>query len=212
MKKLGLLLVFTSILLTFLFSVDFPRFADNAILECKSPITLLSGIHGFNVTLEPLNKANCSNYYVEVEAGNYYVNLPVDFDLWVVNETELGLLTSFMNIESFQEYYPDDYPFTLIKGHAKKTNITTPTRFRLENVNRNGKYCFLLANFYKDFTQNVKIKVTEHYEEPPKPVLAPNPMIIISAIMIGVTGLCLVVYPKVTEQRRRHVKKKKTQG
>jgi len=213
MKKfglIGLLLIFTALVLTLLFSVNFPQFKERKLFPpgaSTRPIDLPFGPHGFNLTLEPSNK---SNYYVEVEAGPYYGNLPVDFDLWVVNDTSgFGLLIDFLNVEALEYNYPDQYPFTLIKTYAKEINITSPRRFRLENLDRNGKYCFVLVNFYENFTQKIRVEVMEHYEEPPKPIIPQTTTIKISTFLTAVTGVILVFHAEIAKKRRRYAKRKR---
>lgn len=199
-RIIGILLILISLLLAILLSAKFPFFKANIVLE-KSPFELTPGIHNsYNITLEPLTK---NDYRVEVEISPY--RLPIHFDFWVVNETELGLLIAFMSYPEFQFDYPYNRPFDLIRGHAKEINITSTRRFELVNMNRNGNYCLVFINLWEEFTQHVSIRVKEYYlEEPARSLLEPHPINLTIVVGIAVIGVYLTVTgPKHVAKRKR---------
>jgi len=197
-RIIGILLILISLFLAILLSAKLPFFKSNTVLDI-SEFELTPGIHNpYNITLEPLTK---NEYRVEVEISS---PSPIYFDFWVVNETELDLLIELMSWPVFQSDYPYNYPFDLIRGHAKEINITGIRRFELVNLDRNGKYCLVFINLWEEFTQHVSIRVKEYYlEEPARSLLEPHPLNITIVVGIAVLGVYLTVSPKSVAKRKR---------
>jgi hypothetical protein len=177
-----------------------------------SPIEIRSvlevGPHNFyNLTLQIPQRIEDFSVKGEVSPAG----MPIQVDLWVVNETGFGLLREYLSWgDTFKPEYPNKHPFDTIKTYAKEINITTRTQFELANFDHNGTYCLLFLNFY-EATQTASINVEEQHMEPySHSLLERTPMNMIAVGVVVAIGVGLVVgKPKRSPKRARSLAKNK---
>lgn len=206
-KIVGVFLLIFSLFLIALMSVRVASYKRNVILESKGLVMVPSGPWAYNITLEPLGKVD---YTVEVEVYQATIR-PIMLDLWVVNETEYGILRRYFDLifplTGIDGLYAHGYPdegeiFGAVVGHAKEVNITGIRRFQLRNLNRNGIYCFFFINLY-DEPQYIGITVEELYREAERSIIELNPVTFSLTAICGISGLLITLNDGIRKKKRR---------